>query len=69
MPRITDSMTITLDLKWAVALGAALLSLGGILWQNNELAKDVARLEAKQTEMNNAMVGVVQTLRNNGTIR
>lgn len=69
MPRVADGTTITFDLKWAITVGAALVSLGGILYQNNELSKDVARLEAKQTAMNDAVVSVVQTLRNNGTIR
>ena len=69
MPRIGDGLALTFDLKWALTIGAALVSLGGILYQNNELAKDVARLEAKQTQMNDAVVSVVQTLRNNGTIR
>lgn len=69
MPKIADGTTITFDLKWALTVAAALISLGGIIWQNNELAKDVARLEAQQSETKDAVIGVVQTLRNNGTIR
>lgn len=69
MPKITDGTTVTTDIKTLVMLASMALALGGILYQNNELRKDVAALETKVTTMNDAIVGVVQTLRNNGTIR